>query len=588
MTASTMRQVAPPDEHQRGARVAAQMAAQRSIAELIGPEPLSVHNHKLKPLLEAPMSPPQPPNSVFGGDAGAHGEAFENHIREELGLLPRRVASAQPRATSDSALQSAASLDLAWRVVLAAEQRVAEQRKAAIVDNPRPHLGHRNRLPKDRPSHETPDRPTAAHGSQAVLSLADGSGGLKVSALPARNGARSGRTGTWNPSNSIVTEGDPRDLEECERIAREIRGGGVNAVQARQRRGPQQSSPGGDCGIAVSGQSIRQPHRPIANGSGWTVPPWSLDGRPDAEAAPPVQRVLLEAYPGETPSPPVGVAAPPPTKAQLQDELSELQRQAELLWQAQCSGGPDHEVPERIVHVKSEPSSSPEFGPKGSDASADQSWNETEANSELWPPEARPHSTNDISPAQAQGSVPGSAGPQGQAQEREGVQPALATTERANGTGAPAASARSNRRASGNTAVTANRTTSGSGAAASSAAAPSAQEPFSPQRRINAACTDGASIRRSRSMPAARKSAEESGQKNKTVRSSFARRSAAPGSTSMPKSTTAAAAGAGAVAAKKRARKSQKLMLPFVYAEDDPRIGHVESADGRIVPEFLP
>jgi hypothetical protein len=56
----------------------------------------------------------------------------------------------------------------------------------------------------------------------------------------------------------------------------------------------------------------------------------------------------------------------------------------------------------------------------------------------------------------------------------------------------------------------------------------------------------------------------------------------------MPKSTIAAAAGAGAVAAKKRAKASRKLMLPFAYAEDDPRVLHVECADGRVIPEFLP
>jgi hypothetical protein len=47
----------------------------------------------------------------------------------------------------------------------------------------------------------------------------------------------------------------------------------------------------------------------------------------------------------------------------------------------------------------------------------------------------------------------------------------------------------------------------------------------------------------------------------------------------MPKSTAAAAAGAGAVAAKKRAKSSKKLMLPFAYAEDDPRVKHVEAAE---------
>lgn len=107
-------------------------------------------------------------------------------------------------------------------------------------------------------------------------------------------------------------------------------------------------------------------------------------------------------------------------------------------------------------------------------------------------------------------------------------------------------------------------------------------------------------IRRSKSMPATRKwLADDALAKPCRVKSppppaSFGRRQLQHGtpapsaSSSMPKSTAAAAAGAGAVAAKKRSRGSKKLMLPFAYSEDDPRVGHVECAEGRISPEFLP
>mmetsp|Transcript_63734 Transcript_63734/g.149689 ORF Transcript_63734/g.149689 Transcript_63734/m.149689 type:complete len:581 (+) Transcript_63734:116-1858(+) len=58
----------------------------------------------------------------------------------------------------------------------------------------------------------------------------------------------------------------------------------------------------------------------------------------------------------------------------------------------------------------------------------------------------------------------------------------------------------------------------------------------------------------------------------------------------LPKSTAAAAAGAGSVAAKVRKKHGmpRKMVLPFSYGFDDPRYWHVESTEGRICPEFLP
>jgi len=59
--------------------------------------------------------------------------------------------------------------------------------------------------------------------------------------------------------------------------------------------------------------------------------------------------------------------------------------------------------------------------------------------------------------------------------------------------------------------------------------------------------------------------------------------------TALPKSTAAAVAGAGSVAAKARKKGlPKKMVLPFSYGFDDPRVWHVESTEGRICPEYLP
>lgn len=57
----------------------------------------------------------------------------------------------------------------------------------------------------------------------------------------------------------------------------------------------------------------------------------------------------------------------------------------------------------------------------------------------------------------------------------------------------------------------------------------------------------------------------------------------------LPKSTAAAAAGAGSIAAKVRKKGGcRKMVLPFSYGINDPRLLHVEQAEGPCCPEFLP
>lgn len=102
-----------------------------------------------------------------------------------------------------------------------------------------------------------------------------------------------------------------------------------------------------------------------------------------------------------------------------------------------------------------------------------------------------------------------------------------------------------------------------------------------------------ATVRRSRSMPADKRDdeAQPGGLSSKAPMAlllSRRGRGSMPMS-ALPKSTAAAAAGAGSVAARVRKKgSSRKMVLPFSYAADDPRFFHVESTEGRIIPEFLP
>jgi len=533
-------------------------------------------------------------------------ETVESALRDEFGLPPRRVGSAQGRATSDSPVQSAASIDLAWRVVFAAEQR-----KAQIMEHARPLAFRSRRLEKGAEAHTSPDRPGAAHGRPV--------GELQVAPIPARQLLRSGRAG----AGPAAVEGEPQDREDLDsaaRLSQEIRcgaaqpssggkEGGSSGSRRRRDRGDAQQLPGtaaADCGIAVSGQSLSRNRPPTGHGPGW--PP---DAPPDATSS-----LLLEVARQRVT---VAAAAAAAGGSGATEELSEATRQAEMYWQLQCAAGPMSEEqalqqvglgPRQLPHdhalnsgwavgaeeilaggdnwsgrllitpENEDPCSAPFKTAEDAVVDAVERWSAASAtNGDVVERSVLSGQERELRHAPASA---GEAHSEEYARVRRVLAPATAG-ERAEKTSAAAASAsasaRTTRRAS---IASAHRVASTSVAASSSGVPSSAQEPLSPTR-------PGASIRRSRSMPASRKSTEETCAKPKAARSSFARRSDAPGSrSSMPKSTAAAAAGAGAVAAKKRAKASRKLMLPFAYAEDDPRVHHVECADGRVVPEYLP
>jgi hypothetical protein len=561
MTGSTIRQAAAPDEHQRGSRVvASQLVAQRSLADIASQEPISIQ--KVAPLVVSAAATSSPPQQIStapstGANLLAEGsfatgpEQIENVLRDELGLPPRRVGSAQARATSDSPQQSSTSLDLAWKVVFAAEQR-----KAALMERP---VAFRSCRPVDKPpmQHDSLERPIAAHGSRAILPVPGTGGELQVSPIPARQLPRGGKPAGAN-SLQASADGDMQDREDVDR-----RGGtglmanGKENTSVSRRRG-HQASAGPGVGMAVSGQSLTRQRPPNSADALW--PP---DASTDTDT-----HFLVDAAHEHLACVVAETAAA--------TELPEAQQQAELEWQAQCAAGPRHDTEFRYDEEES-PLSPTLFG----DGAGGSSWSGRRLLTSENDDPGTPAKTVDIwsgcqsidetSHVAGQESLHAPA-PAGAPQSDAATTRVVAGAEKSSASAA--ASARTTRRAMFASATRINCSPITGGVAASSA------EPLSPQR-------PGASMRRSRSMPAPRKSADDC-PKPKLARSSFNRRSATHGNSSMPKSTAAAAAGAGAVAAKKRAKASRKLMLPFAYAEDDPRVYHVECADGRVVPEYLP
>eukprot|EP00928_Gymnodinium_smaydae_P033407 TRINITY_DN23939_c0_g1_i1.p1 TRINITY_DN23939_c0_g1~~TRINITY_DN23939_c0_g1_i1.p1 ORF type:complete len:643 (+),score=82.10 TRINITY_DN23939_c0_g1_i1:68-1930(+) len=164
------------------------------------------------------------------------------------------------------------------------------------------------------------------------------------------------------------------------------------------------------------------------------------------------------------------------------------------------------------------------------------------------PPSAPPPPAPPAPPAAAQAAA--TSRPAGPAFRRSKSVPAAAAEKRAACAATTAAAATSDKRA-------------GSANSTAAAAAPSAVDDASPGPVVAA--------------PSANAPVPKAGRAGRSGRSS------------MPRSTAATAAGAGAVAAKKRQKgASKKLVLPFAYADDDPRIFHVESCVGQSSPEFLP
>mmetsp|Transcript_15824 Transcript_15824/g.37279 ORF Transcript_15824/g.37279 Transcript_15824/m.37279 type:complete len:446 (+) Transcript_15824:164-1501(+) len=57
----------------------------------------------------------------------------------------------------------------------------------------------------------------------------------------------------------------------------------------------------------------------------------------------------------------------------------------------------------------------------------------------------------------------------------------------------------------------------------------------------------------------------------------------------LPRASPVVPSGSNAQAGVKKRTKSKKMILPFAYGDDDPRIAHLEATgDGRILPEYLP
>lgn len=567
MTGGPIRQVAACPaallEHHPAGRMAAH--THRTLAELLSNESLSIQK-------------PTPLASVDASSTSVTYDA-ENSLRDESGLAQRRADSAHVRTTtSDSPVQSA-SLELAWRVVFAAEQR-----KAALMEHARP-LGFKRRRSDEKISlshREATDRPAARNYPPRV-----GLGGANHFSLQVVSAAA-----------AQETECVEREELERSRDSRANPSSREAVAVARRRAQGQAIAAEPNCGIAVSGQSliVRRPTTPcetdewaqeatlqtnarylIENGMGHPIPAFveqadlswqslsSADGQ--AQASPPVRSDIL----GQANSACAGWTEDIPPALLIQRALPAGLSGGRPSWPHALAEKPDGTLGKRSESSPERPRTSgePEHiatadRPRtvgDSDRVAGQDLARTRASASNAPigrdlRHVPSYSDdNDVGELQVEGSQLDS----------------VVVVEKTSSTVGVAASARAARRTTFSLAprVTVNNS-SRADVAASSA---TASEPLSPQR-------PGASIRRSRSMPAPRKSAEESASKPKLARSSGRHRSLASGhSSSMPKSTAAAAAGAGSVAAKKRAKSSKKLMLPFAYAEDDPRVGHVESCE---------
>lgn len=651
---------------QRAARMAAAaQAAQRSIAELLSQEALAQKEaapgdqaYSIRPPRGGVIDEPDSPGAITGtalADAsGTDRAAAAAAAAAAVALNPRRAGSAHARAQSDSPVQSTASLELAWRVVFAAEQR-----KAALIENARP-LAFRARRSlareKSPVKSEIHDRPPAAHGTRFVqqVQVSELSPGAqlvthRLQAVPRGSGQAErepiereapsvapgmlgvpsteavgsrGGASIVCPSPWALATGSGAEAERAVNGLRSISHGGsiISSSSSSRRRGQTSTTAPGSGEIAVSGQSITRqlatrerpaPIQPIptvwAEGGSHPSQAWPSDksslppctvaletrrAQDTQQSATSEARVLLAGQGGQA-----GASSGSATEV----GASERAREASPSTPHETSDAvPEHEV-NHIVDTPAAPLSPasakcrgvtcciPEPASSSAWVSSEQLPEEPRRSVEFLALETREDLVcTDVAAAPVSSAA---------APSRATCSTSLVSTGGGNAstTTIVTAPARTRRTTVANAYRASAVQTKDLG---TSSKAHADESPCSPGVSPGVVRSSASSMRRSKSMPATRKSTDDVSGKagNKGVRSAFNRHrglhksaNSDAASSSMPKSTAAAAAGAGSVAAKKRAKgSSKKLMLPFVYAEDDPRVFHVESADGRIVPEYLP
>lgn len=562
---------------------AGRMASHRTLAELLSNESIGIQ----KP---TPLAAVDASNATVTYDV-------ENGVHEEPGLQQRRADSAHARTQSDALVQSAsqsASLELAWRVVFAAEQR-----KAALMEHTRP-MGCRRRRSEEKNAlgqRDGSDRPVARNFPPRVG--LGGAGNFPLQVISA----------TASAQDADCLEKEELDRSRDSRMNPSSR---EAAAIARRRAQSQSIAAEPNCGIAVSGQSliVRRPTTPNE------ADEWAQDG-----ALPTNARYLIENDMGH-PSPAFIAQddsrwhALSAASAQMQATSSTSAR-SEVIAQtngasAVNTGWTDDVTPASMIHRalplgRHACTTHSPFADKAEiQVGTLAKWSEsslerprTSGEPEHASVTDRPRTTGDsdhvtgheFTRTRATASTVGVGrelryAPSlsddndgcGELHVEGSHVDSSVSVEKGSSSANLAASARVARRT---TFSLAPRVAVANASRAEVAVSSSTTtEPLSPQRL-------GAAMRRSRSMPAPRKSAEESAPKSKLARS-FTTRQRSLNSSSMPKSTAATAAGTGAVAAKKRAKSSKKLMLPFAYAEDDPRVRHVESAEApeARIPQF--
>lgn len=461
-------------------------------------------------------------------------------------------AGVQARALSDSPVQSAASLELAWRVVYAAEQR-----KAALVDNTRP-LAYRKRcnLGRDKSPGFQRDRLAVAHGIRgapsaevAEPSLDDGAAlalrspvgrrCLQVAPVDSTFGAgsavASSRSATGNGMSVALKSLYPRQL----------------LVATQQQCKEQQQ-------VALHEQLLfqQQHHQHQLNaGPALGDAAATLHSVPVSEQMSSDCQAILSGLPpvvasdGAVTASSAKVAAEACLQSCLPDDAARCLPTAMLSQSALLDS----------IHRNS-----PGTVPSSSSARV----------------------TRKVSAAPGAMSVASSSGRGGTV--AVSADPAFASTSGSSATPCDAGGQLASQRIFANEKIS-------SLAIRRSRSLPASEEKRTssetPQERRNGASGTAASSSGGRTS-GQNGTVGHASQQPKAKRSIPAggHKASSSASSSMPKSNGASAAGAGSVAAKKRAKALKKVMLPFWYADDDPRVGHIGDVglEGRILPEFLP
>mmetsp|Transcript_67683 Transcript_67683/g.218636 ORF Transcript_67683/g.218636 Transcript_67683/m.218636 type:complete len:512 (+) Transcript_67683:226-1761(+) len=509
------------------------VSAHRTLAGLLSPEP-PVDRRR------SPPTPPQPPPA---------------HVPVATRLDPECGTDLAPAQGKDL-------LELAWRVVHAAEQR-----KAAMMERSRPMaLRGRRSMGHESSPQNWRERPTAAPGSRAE--------GPQPPQRPAPHGLL-GRVGS--PAGTLQSVGQSvaeatsakRDAAEAEHLVRQnsvascASSGGGAARRRTPTLGMESSlaaaSARAEACFSVSGVRLDDPLR-RASSRPPTGPPWLADNALELTSQPWYQLSSGAELQGSplhlTGAPPPRTAGPP-----------ELARPCPSPEQAPTAPTP-------------EPGARADSRRSGRGCRCPAAVEEAE--------QTAAGSADPCEPAVASG-YPG-AGPNAEVPTNS-VESAAPAVRRAS-TGVGQATRRSRC-----TSIIAARPEAGDGGGredAAPGAAPAAAAGAGPG--VPSASSSGressAAMRRSKSMPASEKRGEEPTKSHAATPTLRKMRAAnSNGSSALPKSTSSAAAAAGSLAwrnRKKACPTSKKLVLPFAYTIDDPRHFHVESTEGRICPEFLP